>query len=530
LDKAFHRKRAKGETNVDFINVPVEYESPLVNSYLRNYPEVSHLFEHNPFEPDSYAGRYEIIMRDYHTDREELVRLLTDYNKGLGCAQKALENLAKLTDPGTVAVVTGQQAGVFTGPLYTIYKAITAIQLAAELTHSTGKQVIPLFWVAAEDHDYAEVDHIDLLDREHETIRLKLAYDPPGKISIGTIPVNNAVFQLIGELDRHTNSSEWKSDIIRKLEELAGKYDNLADWFAAVMSWLFREYGLALVNPMNSGLRSLWSGTFQAFLQETDRVNEKLQTGMERVRALGVEPQVEKEENNVHMFLYTDGERLPLFKTGDRYTVRGRDRAWTAEELRETARNNPGLLSPNVVLRPVAQDVLIPIMAYVAGPGEISYYALYRDIYPLFGQRMPIIYPRANITLVERTTARHMERYGISFAGGLEGLRQKLTDYLDSQDEIGIECLFGTFTERVEQLYQELVEKVTEIDPELARYGNESLNKILHQVEYFRKKACQYHRRSCDTAIKRFRVMENQLFPKNNWQERVFNIFPYLFK
>ena len=510
--------------------VSIKYTSPLVNKYLWDYPEVSHLFEHNPHELSSFKDRYEVIKRDYDTDRVELVRILTEYNEHLNCGDKTRENLKKLADPDTVAVVTGQQAGVFTGPLYTIYKAITVVQLAGEITAKTGLQVIPLFWVAAEDHDYLEIDHVDYINKGQEPARLKMDYHPPGKYSVGHIPVTEAVYDLIAQLAEDTNPSEYKTGIVNKLRELAEQSGSLADWFAGVMSWLFKKQGLVLVNPLDRGLRRLWSDAFADFLQKNDLVNAKVRAGMAKVRAFGVEPQVEEVENNVNLFLYVNKERLLLLKSGDNYTVRGGSGQWSLDDLTGTAKNNPELLSPNVVLRPIAQDVLLPILAYVAGPGEISYYALYREVYPLFGQRMPVIYPRVNITLIERGAAKYMAKYGVEFTCGASGLNKKLSEYLDSQDRLGIDELFGSFSDGLKNSYLDLIARVAAVDPELAKHGHESLNKLVFQVEHFKKKTHQYHRKSCDLVIKRFRTMENQLFPRHDWQERVFNIFPYLFK
>lgn len=511
-------------------SVPLNYPSPLVNSYLHDFSEVGHLFEHNPANPEAFRDRYEIIMRDYRTDRAELVRILTEYNESLHCGEKTRENLQALKEPDTVAIITGQQAGILTGPLYTIYKAITAIQLAAEVSLRTGIRAVPMFWVAAEDHDYAEIDHLDFINREMQVDRLKIGRSPGKKFSIGDIPVTEDIYELIGKLEELTNSADSKPELINKVRGLAGEYSNLADWFAAIMSWFFHKYGLIMVNPLNRKLRGLLVDAFVAFLEKSAIVNEKLQSGIAKVRQLGAVPQVEKDKTNANMFLYIDGERLPLIKEGQLFTIRGRDEKWTMAELAGIARNSPYLLSPNVVLRPVAQDILLPIMAYVAGPGEISYYALYREIYPLFNQSMPLIYPRVNITLVERGIAKNMDRYGINFADGVDGLRLKLSQYLNDQDKIGIEALFENYAGELRLSFGRLMDQVAAIDPELVKQGSESLNKILHQVDYLEKKTHQQHRKSCDVVIKRFQNIENQLFPRNNWQERVFNIFPYMFK
>jgi bacillithiol biosynthesis cysteine-adding enzyme BshC len=448
----------------------------------------------------------------------------------MGCGEPARENLRKLAGSDATVVITGQQAGILTGPLYTIYKTITVIQLAERAAHILGKPVVPVFWVAAEDHDYAEIDHLDFVNKEQKVMRLNLAYKPEGKFSVGHLPVTAAVHRLIEELESNTNPSEWKPEITAKLMELAENCDNLADWFAAVMAWLFRDYGVILINPLNLQLRRMWSATFKEFLQKTELINTGLQAGMNKVRALGIEPQVATAGNNAHLFYYIEGERLPLLRQGEKFSVRGRNELFALEELTEIAEANPELLSPNVVLRPVAQDVLLPILAYVAGPGEISYYALYREIYPLFGQSMPIIYPRVNITIVERGIAKHMDKYGVKFTEGVAGLHQKINELLDNEDKIGIDRVFLSYTDELKKSFSELIREVAVIDPELTKHGHENLNKMLHQLEHFAKKARQSHRKSCELIINRFGNIENQLFPHNNWQERLYNIFPYLFK
>ncbi|TLN18836.1 bacillithiol biosynthesis BshC, partial [bacterium] len=175
-------------------SVAVEYANPLVNRYLNDFQQVGEFYVHNPYEAAGYRERCRLVREHYQTDREALVRILTAYNRHLGAGDKTLANLELLKQQDTVLVVTGQQAGVMTGPLYTIHKAITAIQLAARQTRELGVPVIPAFWVAAEDHDFAEIDHIHIINREQQLVKLRLDEQPAGKFSVGHMPVNEAVF------------------------------------------------------------------------------------------------------------------------------------------------------------------------------------------------------------------------------------------------------------------------------------------------------------------------------------------------
>jgi bacillithiol biosynthesis cysteine-adding enzyme BshC len=511
-------------------SVAVEYANPLVNRYLNDFSQVAEFYVHNPYEAASYQERRRLVRDHYQTDREALVRILTAYNRRLGVGEKALANLELLKQKNAVLVVTGQQAGVLTGPLYTIYKAITAIQLAAGKTTELGVPVIPAFWVAAEDHDFAEIDHLYIIDRVQQPVKLRLDQEPEGKFSVGHIPVNEAVFRLIDEMDAATNPSEWKGEMLAELKRLAREQGNFADWFAAVMAWLFKNTGLVLINPLIPELRAFMKDIFADFILRHEEVQASYNVGLERVKARGYAPQVEKSEEHLHLFRYVDGERLPLLKTGDRVTVRGRELYWSIPELAREARENPCLFSPNVVLRPVAQDRLLPLLAYIAGPGEISYYALYKDIYPLFGMSMPVICPRINITLVERAVQKLLGRYSLGFADVISGLDTRLQEYLRGQDKLDIAGTFTEYKENFRRSYLELIEHLAAMDKGLRAAGEETMGKIMHQIGHFESKTMKVHRKNCDEAVGHFEKLALNLYPRQNWQERVYNIFPYLFK
>ncbi len=511
-------------------SLAAEYASPLVNRYLNDFARVADFYVHNPYTATGYQERCRLVREHYRTDREALVRILSAYNRQLGCGEKTLANLQLLKQQDAVLVVTGQQAGIFTGPLYTVYKAITTIQLAARQTAELGVPVIPAFWVAAEDHDFAEIDHINLLNREQQLVKLRLDEQPAGKFSVGYIPVGEAVFRLIDELDAATNPSEWKGPMLAELRRLAGEQGNFADWFAAVMAWLFREYGLVLINPLMPELRSFLGGIFADFIRRHEEVQVAYNAGVERIITAGYTPQVEKSAEYLHLFRYIDGERLALLKTATGITARGREVCWSVADLAREARETPMLFSPNVVLRPIAQDHLLPLLAYVAGPGEIAYYAQYKDIYPLFGMSMPVIYPRTNITLIERPVRKLFEKYNLQFADIISGVDTRLKEYLAAEDRLDIAGMFKRYKEDLHRDYTEIIERLVLVDKSLRAPGEESLGKMLHHIGYFETKALQKHRKNCEEAVGHFEKIALMMYPKNNWQERIYNIFPYLFK
>jgi len=512
--------------------VYLPYANPLARAYLEDFPRVAHLFEYNPGEEGAFAGRCRYLDENYH-NRRQVVEILTRYNQGLDCSESTRSNLEALAQPGAVAVITGQQAGVLTGPLYTIHKALTAVQLAERLSVELRRPVVPIFWVASEDHDFQEINHIHVQNSDNQVVKLQLEQESPGRVAAGHLPVTTAVEQLLAALEAMTNPNRWQQEISQVLRELAWKSGSLADWFARVMQWLFRDQGLIMADPLEPGLKELAGDFFRLAIEKTVQVDAALEQGRQAVLQLGYTPQVDAQPGHTNLFYYQEGEltqRRPIFYDGNRFHTREGDRYWSREELLAMAADNPAGLSPNVVLRPLVQDVLFPTLAYVAGPGEISYYALYKEVYKVLERQMPVIYPRANVTLVEPGIARHLEKYQLSGATIFGSLDERLQELLKEADRLGIENLFARVKEEFTSMYRRVIEQLGGLDQSLVKLGQENLERILGQMDFLEGKALQKHRQSQEGMVRHFQKIKAGLLPKGSWQERKYNLFPYLFK
>ncbi|MDA8234136.1 MAG: bacillithiol biosynthesis cysteine-adding enzyme BshC [Clostridia bacterium] len=523
--------RDEGEgMKLETIHLP--YANPLARAYLEDFSRVAHLFEYNPGDGEAFDRRC-LYLDETYGNRQQVVEILTRYNEELGCSAAIRANLAALAQPGAAAVITGQQAGVITGPLYTIYKALTAVQLAQRLSSELERPVVPIFWVAAEDHDFQEINHIHILGSDNRVVKLQLEQESPGRVAAGHLPVIPAVEQLLAALEALTNQNEWQQEILQTLRELARQSTNLAQWFARVMQWLFREQGLIIADPLEPGLKELAVGFFRQAVEETAEVDAALEQGRQAVLELGYTPQVEAQPGHTNLFFYQEGElpqRRPLFYDGQGFHTREGDSRWSREELLALAADNPAALSPNVVLRPLVQDVLFPTVAYVAGPGEVSYYALYKEVYRVMGRRMPVIYPRANVTLIEPGIARHLEKYQLCGDKVFNGLEDRLQELLKEADQLGIEGLFAQVKDDFSPKYSRLIEELGGLDPALVKLGQENLERILGQMDFLQGKAMQKHRQTQEGMVKHFQKIKTALFPNNSWQEREYNLIPFLFK
>lgn len=511
--------------------VAITHQNPAFQALLHDFPRVAGLFDFHPYRRDDYQSRRAYIEKAWEVDRRRLCDLLGEYNLSLGASPRSMTLIDRLCRPGALTVITGQQAGVLTGPMYTIHKALSALQLARRLEAETGWTVVPLFWVAAEDHDFQEIDHIQVVGRDHRLQRLSLDRQPPGRVSIGHVPVGPEVWDLLRKLDDSLAPSEFKGSVLAVAEKAAGESSSLADWFARLMAWLFRDEGLVLVNPLDPGLKEMAAGLFGRFFERMDEVNQALRAGEERLGAAGLKSTLSQEPDAVHLFYYHDGERCALEEVDGRFRVRAKPEiSWSRGEAAELARRDPNSFSANVVLRPLVQEYLFPNLAYLAGPGETAYYAQYRDVYGVFGLKMPVIYPRASVTLVEGPCAGYLEKYGVGLAGVIDDIQARLDEFLASCDEVGIEEVFSRVKEEFTGIHQEAVRKVSSIDPTLEDLGETNLARIIREVEWLEARAKRHHRQHCEVAVRQFKKLGVNLAPRGSLQERVLNIMPFLFR
>lgn len=500
--------------------------------FLNDFASVGDFYTYNPADPASFRRRREYLNRSDYQNRDILIHALLAYNEKLGCTAATRRNIAKLHSANAAAVVTGQQAGILTGPLYTIYKTVTAVLLARQCEAELSIPVLPVFWVASEDHDFQEINHINIPDGRGGISRLTLPFTPAGKLSVGNIPALPAGLRLIEDLAYVAPEGEHKTEILALLQRTAQASGNLGEWCARLMSELFGRYGLVCFDPLESPFRALLSGFFRRALLSFQSVGAALADATGRLSARGITPQLTPEAENTNLFLYEREERLSLI-SGDGLSFRLRGRSGDTRRLAELialTAARPDQFSPNVALRPVAQDIIFPTLAYVAGPGEIAYYAQLKDVYPVFGREMAIIYPRLSLTLVDAADAAALSSLGLDPAVVLQSGRQALDIYLARVDPVGIDTVFDALEKNFAAAYAELADLVTALNPDLRSLSEGNLGRILYQVNYLRRKAKQRLRRNNRASVRQFEAVLTNLLPRGEKQERVLNICPYLFR
>ncbi len=462
--------------------------------------------------------------------RQALVSVLRQQNQAYGCGPRTLEHIENLGREETCAIVTGQQAGLFAGPLYTIYKALTAIRLAEHLNRTLGENFVPVFWSASDDHDRAEIDHIRLLDRSNEIQILRYPTPTPRRnLPASDIILTREIDACLEQLDEYTQESEFKAEILAPLREAYKPGRSFSESFAVWMTHLFKSYGLIFIDPSHPELKALGRAVF---LHEVAGRSPSTQKALETSHGLSADnysQQVRLREGILNLFL-ADPERRAILFDGDAFRIKGTKTTYSRDELMALIDRNPQLFSPNVLLRPILQDALLPTVAYIAGPGEIAYFAQTKGIYGSFGLPMPIIYPRKSATIVERKIDRLLKAYDLTVRDVWHVSSDLIAEITArhiprSLDEVLSETA-GRFSADLEALKQE----VTAFDPALERTVDITVGKIDQHFKILGKKIQQAAKKQNAIVTQQLHKILNGLYPHKHLQERRLNIVPFLIK
>src|SRR6267143_1150778 len=372
------------------------HQPKLFLEYLDHFQKVKSFYFHPPAMPAVARAARKL---DYPGERRaEVTSILRRQNIDLGAGAETLSNLDRLKE-GAVAVVSGQQVGLFSGPAYSVYKALTAVQIAEELTRG-GIPAVPVFWMATEDHDLDEVRTATWFD-QGKLLRFELPVVETGR-PVGGISLGAQVEPFAREAAELLSSQG--SDLLAEyLTESYRPEETYGSAFAKLFTRLFAQQGLILMDPLDQGLHRVATPLYQHALAERDAVNEKLLQRGKDLDRVGFDAQVKVTSRSTLVFYLGEGVRQVITVSAGKF--QSGEKTWTRDELVHLTHAEPGKFSPNALFRPVVQDYLLPTAAYVAGPAEISYFAQSEVIYRHLVGRMPVMLPRAGFTLVDAKAA-----------------------------------------------------------------------------------------------------------------------------
>ena len=452
-----------------------------------------------------------------------LQTILQRENKRIGAGQAALDFIGAI-DNNTLFVVCGQQAGLFGGPLYTLYKAMHTVRLSSILSEQTGKKVIPLFWIASDDHDFQEVNSLGL--RTNDGVKMRVDYTPGNYIHgvpVGEIIIDESIFEAIDKLSEHCipgDISDRYIDILRSSWMPGSKW---SDAFAVHLSKLFSNHGLVMFDPRWEGIKELFKDVMIAELNDplasSKLINEeadKFETSKKRRKAL------RKSEGSTNLFLEIDGIRFPLFT--DKKGFRAGESVFSRDEMLNLINSEPGKFSPGAALRPVCQDTILPAAALISGPGERNYLKQITPVYKLFKVNRSIPWPRASFTIIDRRTIRVSEKERMDLERlfldidniRLEFARKTFPDNINDEME--------SFVTTIDKGFDSLAENIGAIDSTLINSIKKEKGKVLHIIGKIRERAVRAHKATLNIKSNRLASVSYFLMPDQSPQERWFGM------
>jgi len=527
---------------------PVEYNKlPSFNNlyldYISNSEEdfnkLKSFFNAHFRENEEFFKVIDDKIHNYNTsryfDKNVLIDILKQQNVTFGGNENTAQHIELLKSEETFAVVTGQQVGLYTGPLYTILKTITAIKLAKNLKERFPQfNFVPVFWLESEDHDFEEANHINVIDQQNELVRIgyEMQTDDEEDSKKSLVPVGSIKFdEMINSINEELRSNLLDTDFKGKLmDSITSIYKEGSDFktaFAKMMNDLFKDYGVVFIDPSDAEVKRLLSPIFEKELTTSPRLCESIITTsaeIEKNYDLQVKPKV------INIFFLHNGNRLLIEPRDEgKFALRNSKRRFESGELLNILQESPELFSPNVVLRPICQDYLLPTVAYVGGPSEISYLAQLKPAYNHYEITMPVIFPRASVTIVEGKISKFLNNFNVKFEDIFHHnfLVSKVVEKLS---EVKVDDEISKYQDEFNKIFYEMRNMTVKVDQTLLNSVDNMKEKTKQSLEQFKIKLINAQARKSDTTTTQIDKVTNNIYPKNHLQERIINVTYFLNK
>lgn len=511
-------------------SVDIPATNDFASLYIKQKEPVKGFFHYNITENAVFENRYEDVMKKKY-NREELANCIDTYMKRFPHSKKIEESLSKLRDVSSTVVIGGQQAGLLTGPLFTIHKIISIIKLAEQQENLLGKPVVPVFWIAGEDHDFLEINHL-FSESSNGMKKTSFTGMYDEKRMVSDIPYDqdqmlewvNLIFEQFGER-KHTK------EMISLLQKAVQSYETFTDFFTYLVTYMFKDYGLLVIDSSNKQLRQLEKPYFSRLIEKNTEITSAVLSQQDVIKGNGFNLAMEIENSAANLFYYINNERILLDydQTSQLFYSEKADLKFTKAELFDLLEQHPERFSNNVVTRPIMQEWLFPTLAFIAGPGEIAYWGELKGAFELLHNKMPPIIPRLNISFIEPAIERDVEELNLTLphviANGIDNERET---FIRSVADDELTKITENVKEFLEAEYKGIYERVGEIDASLLPLAEKNLAFHLKQFNFLQNKVDLSIRSQHEVKINKYNRIGRHLSPDGSFQERIWNIFYYL--
>ncbi|WP_186321280.1 bacillithiol biosynthesis cysteine-adding enzyme BshC [Bacillus sp. FJAT-22090] len=502
-----------------------QYTQPFASSFYKKYLEdTSSLssFFHYEWNQKALNKRLQETNFGKHK-RTELVKVLTDYMNMFGISPKSKKHLEELEDNGVV-VIGGQQAGLLTGPMYSIHKAISVITLAKQQREKLGVPVIPVFWIAGEDHDIDEINHVYI---ERSRKLQKVVYPANSKIkkiASETIFDKQLIYNYLDEIFQSLPETLHTKKLFTKVSNLLENNVTFTNFFAALMNDFFQEEGLLLIDAAYEPFRKLESEYFHLFVEYSSELSKIVLEKEAEFERAGFGMPIQTKESAAHLFYVEDGERYLLERKDKMFIHEAKGLSFSKEELMHIAKHHPEKLSNNVVTRPIMQEMVFPVLSFVGGPGEIAYWGTLKSAFELFQMKMPVIMPRLSITIVNPKTQTLLEKFSFTMEDVWNGaVEDSKLQYIHNHRNEQVPQLIETIKQELADKYKKLEKLLLDDDLKLTPLVQKNLRYHENQLTFIEHAIEDTLLGKLDASINRYDRIVMELIPNGGLQERSYS-------
>jgi bacillithiol biosynthesis cysteine-adding enzyme BshC len=497
----------------------------LAADYAYDFSSVAPFFAGDPADRAAWA---DAIARTQRHDRrrEDIARVIAAQQERRQAPPQARAAGALLADRRTVAIVTGQQAGLFGGPVFTLLKALTALKLAEQVARDHQVPAIAVFWIDAEDHDWEEIRSSTVYDSDLAPRTVSLPSRPGADPApVATVRLDDSILTALDELEQLLPATDFRSWLLADLRRAYAPGVGIADAFGRWIETTLGERGLVVYDSSDPAAKPMVSPVFTRELTMPGQTAKLASLTGSDLIARGYHAQVHAQDESLALFHLENGRRA--IRQQDGQFVVG-DRQYPTATLVEQATTRPVGFSPNVLLRPIVQDTLFPTICYVAGPNELAYLGQLRNVYQHFGVPMPLMYPRASATLLDSTAARFLNKYKLA----LEALQPRdeaaLNDLLRTQIPPAVEESLNDAKATIEAQMARVIQALPALDPTLEGAARSTLGRMQHDLQSLGGKVIQAAKRRHDTLRRQFVHAQALAFPGGHPQERTIGFVSFL--
>ena len=524
------RVNSSSVTDESSVRIPVDVRRfpwirRLAADYAYDFGAVAPFFSGDPSDRTAWA---DAIARSqaYERRRADIAAVIAGQQQRRNAPPRAREAGRLLADSRTVAIVTGQQAGLFGGPLFTLLKALTALKLANQVARDHSVPVVAIFWIDAEDHDWEEIRSCTVFDADLTPRAVSLPPRPGAEPApVATIKLDDAVVGVLDETERVLPPTAFREDLLAELRRSYAPGTGMADAFGQWLEQVLGGRGLVVYDSSDARSKPLVSSVFARELSMPGQTVKLASLAGSDLIARGYHAQVHPQDDSAALFRIEGGRRA--IRRQDGQFIVGDERFPTDALLRQ-ATERPTGFSPNVLLRPVVQDTIFPTICYVAGPNELAYLGQLRGVYQHFGVPMPLMYPRASATLLDSAAVRFLTKYKLP----LEALQAQdeaaLNELLRAQIPPVVEESFTVASQTIEQQMTRLVEAIPALDPTLEGAARSTLARMQHDLQTLHGKMIQAAKRRDETLRRQFIRARALAFPGGHAQERTIGFVSFL--